>query len=45
MQDVLIKHWSRSGLKKNDNILLHSSFKRTIEDFKKKELQSLIKIF
>ena len=38
MQDVLIKHWSRSGLKKNDNILLHSSFKRTIEDFKKKRI-------
>ena len=34
LQAFLKNRWSQSGLKKNENILLHSSFKRTFNDLK-----------
>ncbi len=37
MIDRLVKRWIKSGLKKNDNILLHASFKRTFNELKKKK--------
>jgi aminoglycoside 3-N-acetyltransferase len=35
MKNILKKRWLDSGLKENDKILLHSSFKRTFEELKK----------
>ena len=35
MRNILKKRWLDSGLKENDKILLHSSFKRTFEELKK----------
>ncbi len=34
MTNYLTKRWIESGLRKNDNILLHSSFKRTLKELK-----------
>jgi len=36
MKNLLVNRWLESGLKKNDDILLHSSFKRTFVELKSK---------
>ena len=37
MLDNLKKRWMSSGLAKGDNILLHTSLKRTFDEFKKEQ--------